>query len=334
MAVNKLKSEIFGKDEYPEFVLNTSRFDQRSFSGRLRHFMDITDPRTLFTSKAKLKESIDLIEAFKLGSLPAEITNKQLWEAQKIKQAIIHPDTGEKILAPFRMSGYVPFGSPIVVGLLLPNPTLRATVFWQWLNQSHNACVNFANRNATKPTPMKRFLVGYIGAVTTAVSIALGLSVLIKRANRFTPATKMLIQKFVPFPAVAAASTCNVILMRNNELSEGIEVYDANENAVGTSVLAAKKALKEMAFTRAFLPAPILLIPPTAMALFERTKFLRRFPKMHLPINATVTTLSFAFALPLAIALFPQISQVKTSDLEDEIQQKTKESILYYNKGL
>lgn len=37
-----------------------------------------------------------------------------------------------------------------VVGLLLPNPSLKQIVFWQWLNQSHNACVNYANRNATK----------------------------------------------------------------------------------------------------------------------------------------------------------------------------------------
>jgi len=29
-------------------------------------------------------------------------------------QSIIHPDTGDKIPMPFRMSGYVPFGTPIV----------------------------------------------------------------------------------------------------------------------------------------------------------------------------------------------------------------------------
>jgi len=48
------------------------------------------------------------------------------------------------------MSGYVPFNSPILAGLLMPNPSLGQVVFWQWLNQSHNACVNYANRNATK----------------------------------------------------------------------------------------------------------------------------------------------------------------------------------------
>ena len=45
---------------------------------------------------------------------------------------------------------------------------------------------------------------------------------------------------------LAAASTCNVILMRNNELSEGIEVYDKNEKVIGTSKIAAKKVCIEL----------------------------------------------------------------------------------------
>ncbi|KAG1950701.1 sideroflexin-5 [Pimephales promelas] len=156
----------------PPFRLVESRFDQGSFFGRLMHFLNVIDPRTLFVSEKRLNECLKLLDQFKNGSLPPGVTNVQLWEAQKIKQAIIHPDTGEKIPMPFRMSGFVPFGTPVVVGLLLPNQTFASTIFWQWLNQSHNACVNYCNRNATKPTPMSTFFQGYLGAVSSAVTIA------------------------------------------------------------------------------------------------------------------------------------------------------------------
>ena len=34
-------------------------------------------------------------------------------------------------------------------GMLQPNPSLRTAVLWQWANQSSNALINHANRNAT-----------------------------------------------------------------------------------------------------------------------------------------------------------------------------------------
>ncbi|KAG3267101.1 sideroflexin-5 isoform X5 [Ictidomys tridecemlineatus] len=164
----------------PPFQLGKPRFQQTSFYGRFRHFLDIIDPRTLFVTERRLREAVQLLEDYKHGTLRPGVTNEQLWSAQKIKQAILHPDTNEKIFMPFRMSGYIPFGTPIVVGLLLPNQTLASTVFWQWLNQSHNACVNYANRNATKPSPASKFIQGYLGAVISAVSIARqGLTVLL-----------------------------------------------------------------------------------------------------------------------------------------------------------
>ncbi|XP_033256380.1 sideroflexin-5 isoform X8 [Orcinus orca] len=190
----------------PPFQLGKPRFQQTSFYGRFRHFLDIIDPRTLFVTERRLREAVQLLEDYKHGTLRPGVTNEQLWSAQKIKQAILHPDTNEKIFMPFRMSGYIPFGTPIVVGLLLPNQTLASTVFWQWLNQSHNACVNYANRNATKPSPASKFIQGYLGAVISAVSIAVGLNVLVQKANKFTPATRLLVQRFVPFPAVGQLS--------------------------------------------------------------------------------------------------------------------------------
>ncbi|XP_033632998.1 sideroflexin-5-like [Asterias rubens] len=329
------KNQLQGDQDWPKFQLNASRFNQDNFFGRYRHFLDVIDPRTLFVSKKQLGDAVTLLDQFKSESLPEGITNKQLWEAQKIKQAIIHPDTGQKIFMPFRMSGFVPFGTPTVVGMLLPNPTLASTIFWQWLNQSHNACFNYANRNATKMTSTSRFVVGYVGAVTSACTIAGGLSLLLKRATSFSPTTRMVVQRFVPFPAVATANVCNVTLMRFSELSEGINVTDSQGNVVGSSKIAAKMALTETAVTRIFMPAPILLIPPVVMTFIEnKTNFLKRFPRMHLPLQIVVCTATFAFALPLAISLFPQFSKVATSKLEPNIQAATSEDTVSYNKGL
>jgi hypothetical protein len=101
-------------DDYPPFQLGRSRFDQSTFSGRLRHFLDVVDPRTLLTREQTLQASVKLLEGYKEGKLGPDVTNKQLWEAQKIKQAILHPDTGHRIPMPFRMSGFAPFGTVTV----------------------------------------------------------------------------------------------------------------------------------------------------------------------------------------------------------------------------
>ena len=45
----------------------------------------------------------------------------------------------------------------------------------------------------------------------------------------------------IVFLSIASANVCNVFLMRNNELTEGIEVLDQNRNPVGTSKIAARK---------------------------------------------------------------------------------------------
>uniref|UniRef100_A0A4W4HD42 Sidoreflexin n=1 Tax=Electrophorus electricus TaxID=8005 RepID=A0A4W4HD42_ELEEL len=303
---------------------------QSSFFGRFRHFIDIIDPRTLFVSETRLKACVALLDHFKHGTLPPGTTDQELWEAQKVKQAIIHPDTGQKIFMPFRMSGIAAF----VVGLLLPNQTLASTVFWQWLNQSHNACVNYANRNATKPTATSRFIQGYLGAVTSAVSIAVGLNVLIEKSRKFNPATRLIIQRFIPFPAVASANICNVALMRHNELSEGIDVLDRDGNVVGSSRIAAKHALMETAFTRVVLPLPIFVLPPVIMAFLEKLPLLRANRRLMLPMHSLVCLAVFGLSLPLAISLFPQMSEIEASHLEPEIAMATDCKVLTYNKGL
>lgn len=45
----------------------------------------------------------------------------------------------------------------------------------------------------------------------------------------------MMLQRYVPFAAVAAANCVNIPLMRQNELINGIDVSDNNGNIIGES---------------------------------------------------------------------------------------------------
>ena len=49
------------------------------------------------------------------------------------------------------------------------------------------------------------------------------------------------ISEWLGVNVTATASVCNVILMRNGELSTGIEVFDSQERVIGTSRAAARK---------------------------------------------------------------------------------------------
>ncbi|CAF5192570.1 unnamed protein product, partial [Rotaria magnacalcarata] len=89
---------------YPPFELGKSRYDLDTYWGRFLHFVNVIDPRTLFVSNTKLNECRQLLEQYKTKTLPSGITDKDLWEAQKTVQAILHPDTGDKIFMPLRMA--------------------------------------------------------------------------------------------------------------------------------------------------------------------------------------------------------------------------------------
>uniref|UniRef100_A0A5G2RHT8 Sideroflexin 5 n=1 Tax=Sus scrofa TaxID=9823 RepID=A0A5G2RHT8_PIG len=292
-----------------------------SFYGRFRHFLDIIDPRTLFVTERRLREAVQLLEDYKHGTLRPGVTNEQLWSAQKIKQAILHPDTNEKIFMPFRMSGK-PLGPS---GSAQPGPlNYVPLVGWGYLQ----------GWSVGAPSPVSKFIQGYLGAVISAVSIAVGLNVLVQKANKFTPATRLLVQRFVPFPAVASANICNVVLMRYGELEQGIDVLDGDGNLVGSSRIAARHALLETALTRVVLPMPILVLPPIVMSMLEKTALLQARPRLLLPVQSLVCLAAFGLALPLAISLFPQMSEIETTQLEPEIAQATSSRTVVYNKGL
>ncbi|KAF9946181.1 hypothetical protein BGZ72_000560, partial [Mortierella alpina] len=251
----------------------------------------------------------------------------------------LHPDTGKPIFLPFRMSCFVPTNLLVAAGMLMPNPSVRSIMFWQWANQSVNVAFNYANANKTIEMNMKETAVAYMSAVTTSCFLAVGLNQLVPRMTSISPGLRTILGRLVPFTAVAAAGTVNVFLMRGKEISEGIDVYDHEGNSVGKSQKAGVSAISQVAISRILTNFPVLTIPPLVLSQWERTAWSQQYPKAAIPINLAVISICLMTALPLAIAAFPQYANVDVKTLEERfwnLKDSKGEPIktLTYNKGL
>ena len=104
----------------PPFDAKGCRYDQTTYSGRLRRFREMTDPRMLLIGDEELANAQHLLDEHAMGRRCA--SDAELWEAKRIKDAIIHPVTGEKMFLPGRMSAFVLVNTPTTVGKQLHYP--------------------------------------------------------------------------------------------------------------------------------------------------------------------------------------------------------------------
>jgi predicted Abi (CAAX) family protease len=57
------------------------------------------------------------------------------------------------------------------------------------------------NELCFQPTPTSRFILSYVTAITSAVSIAVGLTVFVQKAKFFSPQVRRSLQRLIAFPA-------------------------------------------------------------------------------------------------------------------------------------
>lgn len=300
--------------------------------GRAQHFFMVTDPRNVLLSSEVLEDARVTVENYRLGIMKPGLTEDELWRAKYIYDSAFHPDTGEKMLLVGRMSAQVPMNMTITGCMLTFYRTTPAVVFWQWVNQSFNAIVNYTNRSGDAAMTMNQLGAAYVSATTGAVVTALGL----KSLTKHLPA---IMGRFVPFAAVAAANCINIPFMRQRELNYGIPVTDAEGKRLGESSKAAQQAIVQVVVSRIGMAVPAMAIPPVIMNALEKKAFMKRFPVLNAPIQVGLVGLCLVFATPLCCALFPQKSSMKVNSLEPELQESIRQSnpnitTVYFNKGL
>ncbi|GAA98086.1 uncharacterized protein L969DRAFT_22718 [Mixia osmundae IAM 14324] len=335
----------------PPIDISKSRYDQSKFSGRLRHFIEITSPLTLFYSSQDLINAQKLVQDYKDGKR-SDLYNQQgeqrIWKAKQLVDSSIHPDTGLPVPLPFRLSAFVPTNLFVVGGMLMPNPSMRAIIFWQWANQTLNVCVNYANANKSIEMSTAEIGTAYATATSVSVAIAVGLNQLVPRL-KVAASTKALLGRLVPFVAVATAGCANIGLMRWKEIRDGIDVFapgsedeEEKPKSLGKSSVAGSLAISQTAASRVLTNIPTLIIPPVTMTFLLSKGFFQgpRGKRVESVVHLGLIGTSLLLFLPPAIAVFPQRATVSTSTLEEKYRDlkdpKTGKplSTVEFNKGL
>ena len=128
------------------FTIEKPEYDQSSYQGRFMSFVKVCNPLIAFCTNTRLLEMQKMIKQQrekeeqslqKTGDRRVPLTRAEIAsirQAETVISTAIHPDTGEFIPWPMRMSSFIPMNMPIAFGLIIAAPTPFNTIFWQWIN--------------------------------------------------------------------------------------------------------------------------------------------------------------------------------------------------------
>ena len=330
-------SYVFGLNDTIDPVVRPNitkpRYDQSTYWGRARHFFFVTSPLNVFATEAQLDEAqrivLDFIDG-KDDDPPLSID--AIWRAKQLYDSAFHPQTGQKVPLLARMS-FAVYGNMLLSGcMLVYYKSLISVMFWQFMNQSYNAGVNYANRNTSAKVSNMQLLAAYLAACVTSVSVALIL-------NHYLGQEGSWFEHFVPFFAVCSANTVNVPMMRQTELQQGISIELEDGTEVGPSTAAAKWAVLQVIPCRLLQAVPPMIFPPLLLSGIKDWALVATHPVLQVPITVLTTGVCLLISIPLACALFPQIGEMHVSELDVSAKaliaaRYPNVNYVYYQKGL
>jgi hypothetical protein len=224
------------------------------------------------------------------------------------------------------MSAFLPVNIPIAFGLICLPATKFNILFFNFINQTYNALMNWANGSG-KGDSTKQVGISYGLALASSIGVAM---ILKRRFSKLDNVGFVRGAILRVFPS-AAAGFLNLFFMRSDYIIQGIDVKDDKGNVLGISKKCGIKAVLEGAFSRCFLPLPLIAnhFIVTYMATLHLPNKIRIF------LELLLCGICLGIGLPGSIAVFKQIGTCNVSMLEPELKARLKKwDVVYYNKGL
>ena len=222
-------------------------------------------------------------------------------------------DCGQLVPRLMRMCGFMTFNIPITCGMMLAPPTIAQTVFWQWINQSYNAGLNFGNKNSSCTFTSQDLITGYLAASAASVGVGVSLRKLTSGMTKSASGNKLLVLNFlVAASASGSANFCNTMIMRYPETKKGITVYRDKEltEDVGVSKECAKTAVKETALSRVCMSYMCIGIPTFSIMLVRALGYMPQSRGPKFAAELSCITVGILLGLPFSLSIFPPTSSM------------------------
>ena len=236
------------------------------------------------------------------------LTKQQIYDlrvAETVVSTAIHPDTGKMIPWALRFSSFLPMNLPISFGFIFAAPTPFNTIFWQWINQTYNAYLNYENRNASSQYTTQDIAKSYCIATTAAITSALAIrKAFDPLAKKVSGGKLVLLNSISAFTACALSGFLNAYIMRQTEIKTGIDICNVETNeSYGKSKICANQAVLQTSISRIFLVATIF-VPPIMLVGLEKARMVPKNKVLKFGLDMSLLTLELYFAVPLGLALY------------------------------